>query len=696
MFMRKHYEQEAALWPEVKRELFWAASLVCLIRRDLAADWSESVHATDASLQGRGIVSTERKKEDVKALGKRSDRWRFSDSGERDHSSRPSAGGCGGLEVSCLRPVKCWCWRPHGSAFGKIGVKLTGPCGSDPGQSPSSREGRWSGYSNIWLGPRKISGRNTLFFRIPCGPTRSTCQSQMCPSWTTPWPTSSTRCSSTARTPLLAATKFYRTDVDKMNIPGQGQGCNEGVPEARAAPREATTPMANVMRDRPECLGRERSSGDVVAHHLGNSLPPRGSPQTQAPRCGASFEDERQLDHHPELTETPGPIHDRGEQRRRQARAQSQGGGKRRGRDRGSALHGRLRRDADNLPGGQGAPQDSVRFPLAPRHHPIQQGGVRPAVCQPRNQLCAPAAPRKRVDRCAQWPAHTHRGAETRPLVRDQVSAAVQQRGPCGTGLYTSLSADQKKAALSAEVDRKDFRRCRRVQGLGIGLEIFSGSGHFSKAIQQRLKQVLCVEVDTCHGPQFDLTLPRIQKEIFDLLLTNRVKYVWLGTPCSSWSRARRHDGKGPGPLRDDHEFLLGLPGLSDKDKLKVKVCNSLMKFSAKVFRMCVDLGIPVALENPHTSRLWLAPPIRHLLYISHKSTECGYTDFCQDFKPFRQRTRLLWAHVNLGAALRHCVGKHGLCSCTGVRHQQLAGTEGGQFRTSLAQPYPMGPGSTF
>ena len=38
------------------------------------------------------------------------------------------------------------------------------------------------------------------------------------------------------------------------------------------------------------------------------------------------------------------------------------------------------------------------------------------------------------------------------------------------------------------------------------------------------------------------------------------VKYVWMGTPCHSWSRARRWDGRGPGPLRDDHQFLMGYP----------------------------------------------------------------------------------------------------------------------------------------
>ena len=97
------------------------------------------------------------------------------------------------------------------------------------------------------------------------------------------------------------------------------------------------------------------------------------------------------------------------------------------------------------------------------------------------------------------------------------------------------------------------------------------------------------------------------------------------------------------------------------------------MKFSAKVYRCCLRHDVPVALENPHTSRLWLAPPIRHLL--QHKDTSSGYTDFCMDGKPFRKRTRLMWSNVDLSTVLRHCASSRGNCSRTGANHVQLQGT---------------------
>ena len=71
--------------------------------------------------------------------------------------------------------------------------------------------------------------------------------------------------------------------------------------------------------------------------------------------------------------------------------------------------------------------------------------------------------------------------------------------------------------------------------------------------------------------------------------------FVWLGTPCNTWSRARRGGGNGPAPIRDSNH-LWGLPNLSEKDQSKIEVGNALLKFSAAVFRLCVSLKIPVVL----------------------------------------------------------------------------------------------------
>lgn len=92
------------------------------------------------------------------------------------------------------------------------------------------------------------------------------------------------------------------------------------------------------------------------------------------------------------------------------------------------------------------------------------------------------------------------------------------------------------------------------------------------------------------------------------------VASVWLGTPCSSWSRAHRGppDSAWP-PLRDTFNPL-GRPNLRAADRARVADGSRLMKFTAQVIRRAVALNIPVALENPHDSFLWQAPPIACLV----------------------------------------------------------------------------------
>lgn len=81
-FCRKHYHDEVVMWPQVRRELFWASSLLPLVRRDLATPWSARVYATDASFWGRGVAAVDKPVEEVKKVGQVNDRWKFNKSEE--------------------------------------------------------------------------------------------------------------------------------------------------------------------------------------------------------------------------------------------------------------------------------------------------------------------------------------------------------------------------------------------------------------------------------------------------------------------------------------------------------------------------------------------------------------------------------------------------------------------------------------
>ena len=220
-----------------------------------------------------------------------------------------------------------------------------------------------------------------------------------------------------------------------------------------------------------------------------------------------------------------------------------------------------------------------------------------------------------------------------------------------------------------------------------IFLELFSGSGRLSKALRRRVKHRFhVVEIDIASDASHDLSKRALQDFILLLISLDKIAGVWMGTPCTSWSRARRNDGKGPSPLRSDSQ-LWGLDNLSTSDQDRVRLGNNLAKFSLRVFKMCWQARIPAAIENPSSSRFWLIPKVAHLLI--HDRTSMHVTDYCQDGTPWRKRTKVLTCHLDFSLVPRLCQGCRGICSRTHRAHTQLCGQVNRQFLTLIAQPYP-------
>eukprot|EP00438_Fugacium_kawagutii_P003575 Skav222552 [mRNA] locus=scaffold2837:288793:289230:- [translate_table: standard] len=114
------------------------------------------------------------------------------------------------------------------------------------------------------------------------------------------------------------------------------------------------------------------------------------------------------------------------------------------------------------------------------------------------------------------------------------------------------------------------------------------------------------------------------------------------------------------------------------------------MRFSAQVIRLCIKLHVPVTMENPFRSRIWLCPPFKALL--RRKQVSFVDVDYCAFGTRWRKRTRFLFYGVNL-QSLEHCRccnSKRGICAFSGKPHLQLMGiTKDGTFMTKLAEPYP-------
>lgn len=875
VFIRKHYDNTVQIWPEVHRELFWASSLICLIRRDLKARWSSTVHATDASFWGRGVTSTERDVEQIRSVAGQCDRWRFSAGEEKQVCHSESLTAVQRLDPESLQMAV---QEPVGDLDLVREVPL-GFIGEDWKKVDSARWERVEGIptlegrSVVWLGQhlarsQKNLGRRHLILTDSMSVTlsltkgRSSTRSlnRVCrqmaalelmsgmqfsyrwlPSEVNPadfpsraqaiagfslnegvdklrashaakevpvsrssWRVSAlrqyeqelsggckaqgngqaqagegahqegggqARCEGDQSSPpttttwgnasiepggaedLLGVPHSDAPQVDELQaslgrIPGLGhsqgaagpdaeraghcphqqverdvllglhrgrcshppgggevlprrrgedecssqkRGCHEGVPETGTGPGEGANAMALGMCGGADLVGHLPGCSALDVDYLGNMLSSRGSPQVEEKAPGGAIAPEQVLDRDPECR--TGPT--RGEEEGQSAgggRADRavQGGRTRRGHLVGPAVPPGVGASPVRACQGQAGKQQDVRCGPKPGGHSLQRDhhgrGLRQRGCE----LHVPAPSRERQHGCVGRPAHPHRSPKERALAGAKVSAPLQQRGACVPGV---LRADRRAEGQSHEgggMDGQDFRTWRSRQKLweGLGLELFSGCGRFSKAIRKRLLHLFCVEVDIAHGPQFDLNSHRIQQEIINLLKSHQVKFIWMGTPCNSWSRARKWDGRGPGPLRDDHEGLMGLPNLSDKDQHKVKLGNALMRFSAKIFRICMALDIPVVLENPHTSRIWLSAPIRHLL--QHPLTSYDFSDFCQDGTPWRKRTGFMSYGLDLRYAVRHCSGPRGICSRTGLQHQHLQGAVNGQFMTLAAQPYPL------
>eukprot|EP00974_Lingulodinium_polyedra_P054433 5233819-Lingulodinium_polyedra.AAC.1 len=80
------------------------------------------------------------------------------------------------------------------------------------------------------------------------------------------------------------------------------------------------------------------------------------------------------------------------------------------------------------------------------------------------------------------------------------------------------------------------------------------------------------------------MLVPKLQAAFLRRVRRGEVSGVWLGTPCTSMTRARRgKPGSGwPGPLRSA-EAPDGLPLLSDRDQARVQTGNALAAFTTRV-----------------------------------------------------------------------------------------------------------------
>jgi hypothetical protein len=152
------------------------------------------------------------------------------------------------------------------------------------------------------------------------------------------------------------------------------------------------------------------------------------------------------------------------------------------------------------------------------------------------------------------------------------------------------------------------------------------------------------------------------------------------------FSRARRGYGFGfPPSLRDGSvSGIWGLAGLTPEEQERFRIGNALASWAADLIHMCIKPRVPVVIENPQTSRLWLFPSLAALL----STASCdGIVHFCQFEVLWKKPTCLVGWHVNFDSVLMKCSGS--ACSKTGHPNQLLVGVdEKGEFWTAKASAH--------
>ena len=160
----------------------------------------------------------------------------------------------------------------------------------------------------------------------------------------------------------------------------------------------------------------------------------------------------------------------------------------------------------------------------------------------------ARAAAAARSPACRSEPRAQHRPQEPEGggAPRKTDSAGPGAASLKGRGLdRTAALPSARRAARRGNVRLRDWRHHEQVLhflkanylAVRFAAEIFSGSGNFSATWRWQVGLPI-IEFDIRHGDEHDLTLPQVQKMVRGRALAPFVITIWMGTPCSSFSRS--------------------------------------------------------------------------------------------------------------------------------------------------------------
>eukprot|EP00435_Cladocopium_sp_Y103_P044913 s60_g12.t1 len=217
-------------------------------------------------------------------------------------------------------------------------------------------------------------------------------------------------------------------------------------------------------------------------------------------------------------------------------------------------------------------------------------------------------------------------------------------------------------------------------------LELFAGKAGITEAVHLLGVPVL-PPVDIEPSPLVscprDLVDAEVWAKIMAIVAAGLVFFLHCGTPCNTFTAARKLDG-GPPPLRS-HAEPEGLPTLSGSDQLLVFLGNLFLERTAEACLLVFVLGGDFTIENPLLSLIWETAHLRHLFSVA-RSFNLDF-DQCAFGTPWLKPTRLFSSTEVLDVVCVRCPGDH--------VHEKLKGKvwdpkqQKMVFRTKAAQVYP-------
>ena len=218
-------------------------------------------------------------------------------------------------------------------------------------------------------------------------------------------------------------------------------------------------------------------------------------------------------------------------------------------------------------------------------------------------------------------------------------------------------------------------------------LELFAGTAGLTEAVFLQgvpvLPPVDVVQSRLVAQPQ-DVVDLDFWVLLMDIIALGVVFFLHCGTPCNTFTSARKNDG-GPPPLRSAAQPM-GLSSLALDDALLVLLGNLFLSRSVEASLLVFQLGGDFSIENPLLSLMWQTHLISQLIKLTRAFSLD--LDQCAFGTPWLKPTRLLCSTQMLDVVALRCPGHSS--------HEQLTGKvwdpvkQAMVYKTKGAQEYPL------